>query len=105
MSPSLTDLFHVPTLILGWVFALAVTCGPLLLKFLNYQPVRRCAVLQAVSSFVATGCWLTFGTAAISAHEHGLISLLSSVLVVACLLASAAASSFLIVRWCPDEQA
>lgn len=105
MSSSLTDLFHVPTLIYGWVFALAVTCGPLLLKFLNYQPVTRCAVVQAVSSFVVTLGWLTFGAAAISAQERGLISLLSSILVVACLLAGAAASSFLIARWCPDEQA
>lgn len=105
MSSSLTDLFHVPTLIFGWVFALGLTCGPLLLKFLNYRPVTRCAVVQAVASFVVTGCWLTFGAAAISAHERGLISFLSSILVVACLLASAGASSFLIARWCPDKQA
>ena len=105
MSPSLTDLFHVPTLIYGWVLALGLTCGPLLLKFLNYRPVTRCAVLRAVSCFVVTGGWLTFGTAAISAHERSLISLPTSIVVVACLLAGAAASSFLIARRYPDEQA
>ncbi|UPK30008.1 hypothetical protein IVB26_17095 [Bradyrhizobium sp. 195] len=105
MSPGLTDLFHVPTLICGWILALGVTCGPLLLEFLNYRPVTRCAVLRAVSSFVVTGGYLTIGTAAISAQESGLISSSTSILVMACLLAGAAASSFLIARWYPDEQA
>lgn len=105
LSPHLTDLFYVPTLIFGWVSALGVSCGPLLLKFLNYRPVTRRAVLQAVSSFVVTGGSLTLGTAAISAHERGLISFPTSVLLVGCLLTGAAASSFLIARWYPDEQA
>ncbi len=105
MSSSLTDLFHVPTLISGWVLALGFTCGPLLLKFLNYRPVTRCAVLKAVSSFVVTGGYLTFGSAAISAQERGLMSFPISILVVACLLAGAAASAFLIARWCPGDRA
>lgn len=104
LSPSLTDLFHVPTLIYAWGFTLVITGGPLLLKFLNYRPVTRCAVLQAASSFVTTACWLTLGAAAINAHERGLISLSTSILTMACLLAGAAGSSFLIARWCPDEQ-
>ncbi|WP_247972749.1 hypothetical protein [Bradyrhizobium sp. 195] len=52
-----------------------------------------------------TGGYLTIGTAAISAQESGLISSSTSILVMACLLAGAAASSFLIARWYPDEQA
>ncbi|PDT91043.1 hypothetical protein CO669_06805 [Bradyrhizobium sp. Y36] len=105
MSPGLIDLFHIPTLILAWAFTLALTAGPLLLKFLNDEPVARCAVLQAAASFITTGCWLTFGSAAINAHEHGLISLPMSILAVACMFAAAAGSSFLIERRCSDQQA
>nr|WP_244611966.1 hypothetical protein [Bradyrhizobium amphicarpaeae] len=77
----------------------------MLLKFLNYRPVTRGAVLQAVSSFVVTGGYVTIGTAAIGAHERGLISWPASIVVMACLLAVAAGSSFLIERWYPDERA
>lgn len=100
----LTSLFHVPTLILIWAFTLAFAGGPLLWKFLNYNPVTRCAVVQAVSNLVASGCWLTFGTAAINAFERGLISLRMSVLAVALLFAAVAGGSFLVARWCPDQQ-
>ncbi|MGL9618466.1 hypothetical protein QRQ56_10725 [Bradyrhizobium sp. U531] len=41
LSASLIDLFHVPTLILAWVFTLALTAGPVLLTFLNNEPVTR----------------------------------------------------------------
>ena len=105
MSPSPADLFHVPTLICAWVLALGFTGGPLLLKFLNYKPVTRGAILRAVSSFVVTGGYLTIGTAAISAHDRGLISWPTSIVLMACLLAAAAGSSFLIERWYPDERA
>ncbi|MBR1131948.1 hypothetical protein [Bradyrhizobium iriomotense] len=91
-------------LIVVWAFALAFGGGPLLLRFLNYQPVTRCAVVQAVSNVVATGCWMTFGTAAISAFERGLIALSTSILVVAGLFAVVTGGTFLIARWCPDEQ-
>lgn len=101
---SLTSLFYVPTLILVWIFTLAFAGGPLLWRFLNYRPVTRRAVVQAVSNIVATGCWLTFGTAAIAAYERGLISLSTSILAVALMFAGAAGGSALIARWCPDEQ-
>ncbi|WBL81609.1 hypothetical protein I3J27_14745 [Bradyrhizobium xenonodulans] len=104
LSTSLVGLFHIPTLILAWIFTLAIAGGPLLWRFLNYTPVTRCAVVQAVSNFVATGCWLTFGSAAMNAHERGLISLFTSILAVAFLFAGAAGGSHLIARWCPDEQ-
>ncbi|WP_246668811.1 hypothetical protein [Bradyrhizobium sp. UNPF46] len=105
LSPGLIDLFHIPTLIYAWAFTLALMAGPLLLKFLNEEPVTRCAVLQAAASFIMTGCWLTFGSAAINAYEHGLISLPMSILAVACMFAAAAGSSFLIERRCSDQQA
>ncbi|MBB4370309.1 hypothetical protein GGD63_003104 [Bradyrhizobium sp. cir1] len=104
MSPILNSLLDLPILIVVWAFALAFGGGPLLLRFLNYKPVARCAVVQAVSHVVAIGCWLTFGTAAINAFERGLIALSTSILVVACLFAVVAGGSFLIARWCPDEQ-
>ena len=104
MSTGLTSLFHIPTLILIWIATLATAGGPLLWRFLNYRPVTRCAFVQAVSNFVATGCWLTFGTAVMSAFEHGLISVFTSILAVAFLFAGVAGGSFLITRWCPDEQ-
>ncbi|HEV2157661.1 hypothetical protein [Bradyrhizobium sp.] len=47
---------------------------------------------------------MTFGTAAMTAHERGLISLPAGVLAVAFMLAGAAGSSFLIARLCPEEQ-
>lgn len=101
---SFASLFHVPTLILAWIFTLALVGGPLVLKFLNYRPVTRCAVVQAMSNVVVTGCWLALGMAAIAAHEHGLISTPTSILAMASLLAVAAGSSALIARWCSDEQ-
>lgn len=101
LSASLIDLFHIPTLILAWVFTLALTAGPVLLTFLNNEPVTRCAVLQAAASFIMTGGWLTFGSAAINAYEHGLISLPLSILAVACMFAGATGSTFLIERRCP----
>ncbi|MGY8709367.1 hypothetical protein RAD16_26790 [Bradyrhizobium sp. 18BD] len=104
MSSSFADLFDMPLLTLIWVFMLAFAGGPLLWKFLNYRPVTRCAVVQAAANFVGSGCWLTFGTAAMTAHQRGLISLPTSILLVASVLACAAGSSFLIERWCPDEQ-
>ncbi len=64
----------------------------------------RCAVLQVVWNVVATGGWLTFGSAAMNAHERGLISMPTSILAVASLFATVAGGSFLIGRWCPDEQ-
>jgi hypothetical protein len=100
----LTSLFHIPTLILIWVFTLAFAGGPLLWRFLNYQPVTRCAFVQAVANAIGSGCWMTFGTAAMTAHERGLISLPAGVLAVAFMLAGAAGSSFLIARLCPEEQ-
>ncbi|OKO91397.1 hypothetical protein AC629_02645 [Bradyrhizobium sp. NAS80.1] len=103
MSSGLTSLFDVPMLALAWVFALAFAGGPLLLRFLNYRPVTRCAVLRGVSNVVATGGWLTFGTAALNAHERGLISMSTTILAVASLFAAVAGGSFLIGRWCPDE--
>ncbi|WP_298244191.1 hypothetical protein [uncultured Bradyrhizobium sp.] len=105
LFPGLIDLFHIPTLILAWAFTLALTAGPLLLKFLNDEPVTRCAVLQAVASFITTGCWLAFGSAAINAYERGLVSLPMSILAVACMFAAGAGSSFLIERRCSDQQA
>ena len=104
MSSSLAELFDMPTLILLWVFTLALAGGPLLWKFLNYQPVTRCAFVQAVANAIGSGCWLTFGTAVMTAHQRGLISLPVSILAVAFLLTGAASSSFLIARWCPEEQ-
>ena len=104
LSSSLTSLFHIPTLILIWVFTLALAGGPLLWRFLNYQPVTRCAFVQAVANAIGSGCWLTFGTAVMTAHQRGLISLPVSILAVAFMLAGAAGSSFLIERWCPEEQ-
>lgn len=55
LSPSVTDLLHIATLIFAWAFTLAMTAMPLLLKFLNCKPVARCAVLQAAASFIMTG--------------------------------------------------
>jgi hypothetical protein len=104
VSSGLTSLFHLPTLILAWISAFAFAGGPLLWKFLNYRPVTRCAVVQAVSNAIATGCWLTLGIATIAANERGLISTPTSVVAMALLLAVAAGSSTLIARWCPDEQ-
>ena len=104
MSSTLTSLFHIPTLILTWTFTLAIAGGPLLWRFLNYEPVTRCGFVQAVANFVATGCWLTFGSAAMTAHQRGLISLPVSILAMAFLLGGAAGSSFLIARWCPEDQ-
>ena len=104
LSSSLTSLFDGPFLILIWIFTFAIAGGPLLLKFLNYRPVTRCAVLHAVAKVVTTGCWLTFGTAAMNAHERGLISVFTSILAVAFVFAAAAGGSLLIARWCPDEQ-
>jgi len=100
----LTSLFHIPTLIVAWTFMLAIAGGPLLWRFLKYEPVTWCAAVQPVTNFVATGCWLTFGTAAITAHQRGLISLPASILVVALLFACGVGSSYLIARWCPEEQ-
>ncbi|MGL9618465.1 hypothetical protein QRQ56_10720 [Bradyrhizobium sp. U531] len=48
-----------------------------------------------------TGGWLTFGSVAINAYEHGLISLPVSILAVACMFAGATGSTFLIERRCP----
>jgi hypothetical protein len=90
-------------LVLVWVFALAIAGGPLLWRFLNYRPVTRCAVLRGVANVVATGSWLTFGTAAINAHERGLISMSTTILAVASLFAVVAGGSFLIGRWCRPE--
>ncbi|WP_157195714.1 hypothetical protein [Bradyrhizobium sp. YR681] len=104
MSSSFTSLLHVPTLVIAWIFTLVFAGGPLLWKFLNYRPVTRCALVQAVLNVVATGSWLTLGMAVIAAQEHGLISTPTSVLAMALLLAVAAGSSTLIARWCPDEQ-
>lgn len=91
-------------LILVWGFALVIAGGPLLWRFLNHRQVTRCAVVQVVSNVVATGGWLTFGTAAMNAHERGLISMSTTILAVASLFAAVAGGSFLIGRWCPDEQ-
>lgn len=104
LSASSTSLFDGPFLIVIWAFTLAFAGGPLLWRFLNYKPVTRCVVLQAASKALGTGCWLTFGTAAINAFERDLISLPVSILAVALLFAAVAGSSFLIVRWCPDDQ-
>jgi len=104
LPSSLTGLFDVPFLILIWALTLAFTGGPLLWRFLNYKPVTRCAVVQAAANVVASGCWFTFGTAAINAFERGLISLPISILAVALVFAGVAGGSFLISWWCPDEQ-
>lgn len=101
---SLTSLFDVPFLIVLWAFTLVFSGGPLLVKFLNYKPVTRCAVVQAAVNVLGSGCWLTFGSATINAFERGLISLPVSILTVALLLAVVAGSSFLAARWCPDDQ-
>ena len=104
LSSSLTSLFDGPFLILIWALTLAFAGGPLLWRFLNYRPVTRCAVVQAASNAVGSGCWFTFGTAAIDAFQRGLISLPISILAVTLLFAAVAGSSLLIARWCPDEQ-
>ncbi|WP_375309679.1 hypothetical protein WHZ77_20955 [Bradyrhizobium sp. A5] len=104
MPTDLSSLFHVPTLILAWIATLAIAGGPLLWRFLNYRPVTRCEILQAVANVVATGSWLTLGLAAINAHERGLISVFTSVLVMAFLFAGAAGASSLSARWCPDKR-
>jgi len=104
LSTDLTSLFHVPTLILVWIATLAIAGGPLLWRFLNYRPVRRSEILQGVANLVTTGSWLTLGIAAINAHERGLISVLTSIVAMAFLLAGVGGSSLLIARLCPDEQ-
>lgn len=104
LSSSLTSLFDIPFLIAIWALTPVVVGGPLLLRFLNYKPVTRCAVVQTVAKVLGTGCWLTFGTAAINASERGMISLPVSILTMALLITAAAGSSFLIERWCPDQQ-
>ncbi|MBW7967799.1 hypothetical protein [Bradyrhizobium sp. BR 10289] len=104
LSSSLTSLFDAPFVIAIWTLTPFVVGGPLLLRFLNYKPVTRCAVVQTLTKVLGTGCWLTFGTVAIKAFEHGLISLPISNLAVALLFTVTAGSSFLIERWCPDEQ-
>jgi len=104
LSSSLTSLFDIPFVIAIWASTPVVVGGPLILRFLNYKPVTRCAVVQTITNVLGTGCCLTFGTAAISAFERGLITLPVSILAVALLFAVTAGSSFLIERWCPDEQ-
>jgi len=104
LPPDLTGLFDGPFLLLIWASTLVFAGGPLLWKFLNYKPVTRCAAMQAAANFVTSGCWLTFGSAAMNAHQRGLISWPTSILAVALMFAGAAGGQFLIARWCPDEQ-
>ena len=86
-----------------WDLALALAGGPLLWKFLNYRPVTRRALLRAALNFIATGCWITFGVAAINAYERGLISLPTSIFAVAALFAVVAGGSHLMERWYPER--
>ncbi len=104
LSSIFFSLFDGPFLILVWALTLAFTGAPLLWRFLNYKPVSRCAVVQAMSNLVASGCSFTFGSAAMTAHARGLIALPTAIIAVALLLATVAGGSFLIARWCPDEQ-
>jgi hypothetical protein len=70
------NLFPPGWLVLIWVvFVLVVSGGPLLLRFLNYRPVTRRALLQALWAFVAMFFGMPFGNGAIAAYERGLISL------------------------------
>jgi hypothetical protein len=98
-----TNLFATPMMAAAWGAALALAGGPLLWRLLNYQPVTRRALLRAAWTFVATGCWITFGTGAINAYEHGLISLPMSIFAVAVLFAVVAGGSRLIERWYPER--
>ena len=87
----------------AWGFALALAGGPLLWRFLNYRPVTRRALVHAAWKFVATGCWMTFGTGAINAYERGLISLPMSIFAVAVLFAVVAGGSHLMERCYPER--
>jgi hypothetical protein len=104
LSSGWTSLFDPSILAAIWALALAIGGGPLLWRFLNYRPLTRNAVLHAAWNFVATGCWFTFGNAAINAHERGMTSLPMSILAVALLLVVVAGGSLLMQRWCPDRQ-
>jgi hypothetical protein len=97
------DLFATPMLAAAWGFALALPGGPLLWSFLNCRPVTRRALIRAALNFIATGCWFTFGTGAINAYEHGLISLPMSMLAVAALFAVAAGGSLVMERCYPER--
>jgi len=104
LSSTWTDLFATPIVAVAWCGVFVLAGGQLLLRFLNYRPVTRRAVLHAAWNFVAGGCWITFGTAAISAQERGLISLPASILAVAALMAVAAGGTHLMMRWYPDDE-
>lgn len=96
---SWTSLIDLQLLVLVWASVLAMEGGPLLWRFLNYQPVTRCAVLLAVSNAVGSGCGMMFCFAVINARERGLISLFTTVLALAILFGSLIGRSFLIARW------
>jgi len=97
------NLFPPGWLVLIWVvFVLVVSGGPLLLRFLNYRPVTRRALLQALWAFVAMFFGMPFGNGAITAYERGLISLPACILVVAAVFGVLAGGNYLMARWYPE---
>jgi len=97
------NLFPPGWLVLIWVVGvLVVSGGPLLLRFLNYRPVTRHALLQALWAFVTMFIGVPFVNGAITACEHGLISLPACVLVAAAVFGVVAGGNHLMARWYPD---
>jgi hypothetical protein len=102
MSPVL-EFITWPNVLLGYAVASVLWGIPLLWRYLSHQPITRHRAVYTAWNIAIVGPGLTIGNAITTAHERGMISLLTTAIAVAIWFAVFGGGSSLLERWYPEE--
>jgi hypothetical protein len=101
--PPLLEFITPLTALIAYALAAALWGGSLLWRYVRYQPITRRRLVHTAWNVAIMGAAMTVGNAINSVHDRGMMSPLTTAIVVTIWFAVFAGGSYLLERRWPAE--